>query len=103
MKTSVELKADMLKAIAHPNRIRILDALRCDETCNCELGPELHLEQSNLSRHLAVLVRAGVIQPRKEGVKTFYRVVDQRVFQILDLARDIVVKQVEHQMLAVKI
>ena len=102
MKTAVELKADILKAIAHPNRIRIVEALRCDETCNCELGPELQLEQSNLSRHLAVLVRSGVIEAKKEGVKTFYHVVDQSVFQILDIVREIVVRQVEHQVRAVK-
>jgi len=97
MKTAVELKADVLKAVAHANRVRIIEALRSEETCNCELGPKLGLEQSNLSRHIAILVRAGLILPRKEGVKTFYRVVDDQVYQLLDIARAIVVRQLEHQ------
>lgn len=95
MKTLLELKADILKALAHPNRIRILEVLRCEETCNCELGPSLGLEQSNLSRHIAVLLQAGVIEARKQGVKTFYRVIDDRVFTVLDLVQDMVKKQTE--------
>ncbi len=95
MKTPLELKADILKALAHPNRIRILEALRYEETCNCELGPSLGLEQSNLSRHIAVLLQTGIIVSRKEGVKTFYRVVDQQVFTILDLVQNMVKTQAE--------
>ncbi len=95
MKSAVELKAEILKAMAHPNRIRVLEALRCEETCNCELGPQLEIEQSNLSRHIAILARAGLIVPRKEGVKTFYRVADETVFKILDLAKEMALKQTE--------
>ncbi|MFQ5706733.1 MAG: ArsR/SmtB family transcription factor [bacterium] len=102
MKTAPELKADILKALAHANRIRILEALCNDETCNCELGPQLDLEQSNLSRHIAILVRAGLIAPRKVGVKTFYSVVDKTVFKILDLVKEIALKQAEHQAAIIK-
>ncbi|RMD87409.1 MAG: ArsR family transcriptional regulator [Calditrichaeota bacterium] len=102
MKTAHELKANIFKAMAHPNRIRILEALRCNETCNCELGPELGLEQSNLSRHLAILVQAGLIQPRKKGVKAYYRLTDDTVFQILDAVQKIILKQTESQMVAIK-
>lgn len=102
MKTAPELKADIFKALAHANRIRVLDVLRGDETCNCELGPELQLEQSNLSRHIAILVQAGLIVPRKEGVKTYYRVVDDTVFQLLDLVKEMVARQAEHQVAAIR-
>ncbi|RMD91514.1 MAG: ArsR family transcriptional regulator [Calditrichaeota bacterium] len=98
MKTLLELKADILKALAHPNRIRIVEALRCEETCNCELAPSLGLEQSNLSRHIALLLQTGIIAARKEGVKTFYRVVDPDVFTILDLVQNIVKKRAEAQL-----
>jgi len=103
MKTAVALKAEVLKALAHPNRIRILEALKSEETCNCELGPKLGLEQSNLSRHIAILVRAGLILSRKEGVKTFYRVIDEKVYLILDLAKAVVVKQLEQQTASLKL
>ena len=98
MKTALDLKADILKALAHPNRIRILEALRNGEICNCELAPVLGLEQSNLSRHLMVLTQAGLVMPRKVGVRTFYRVVDDEVFEVLHSVQGMVRRRVEQQM-----
>jgi len=98
MKTALDLKADILKALAHPNRIRILEALQSGEICNCELAPALGLEQSNLSRHLMVLAQAGLVAPRKLGVRTFYRIVDHEVFDVLNAVQGMVRRRVEQQM-----
>src|SRR5574341_322856 len=93
-KTTHDFKAAVFRALAHPNRLRILEALRCDEeVCNCELGPKLKLEQSNLSRHLLALSEAGLVVARKEGVRMMYQVADPRVFKVLDLAGEMVKKQ----------
>lgn len=97
-KTANDFKAAVLKALAHPNRLRILDALRCDrEVCNCEIGPKLGLEQSNLSRHLLALSEAGLIVARKEGVRMMYEVTDPRVFKVLDLVGEIVKQQLSER------
>jgi len=54
--------SEILSAISQPNRIKILNALKKDTMlCGCELLPKLGLEQSNLSRHLTTLVKAGVL------------------------------------------
>ena len=53
-KTQEELKANILTALAHPNRIRILEFLKNGIKCNCEIAPALELEQSILSRHLKI-------------------------------------------------
>lgn len=79
--------AEVLSAIAHPNRIRILECLKEGTHCNCELAPALRLEQSNLSRHLKVLVQAGILISWKEGLRVNFRVADERVYQILELAK----------------
>ncbi len=89
---AVDLKAEILAAIAHPNRIRILELLRKDVRCNCELAPALELEQSNLSRHLKILVQAGVIVSWKEGLRVNFKIADERVLKIIDLAH-VVAKQ----------
>jgi ArsR family transcriptional regulator len=90
LKTTHDFKAAVFKALAHPNRLRILEALRCDdEICNCEIGPKLGLEQSNLSRHLLALSEAGLVVARKEGVRMMYYVSDPRVFTLVDLAGEI--------------
>lgn len=86
MKTSSDFKAEILAALAHPNRIRILECLRKDVLCNCELAPALELEQSNLSRHLKILVDAGILKSWKEGLRVNFKVVDDRVFRLLDIA-----------------
>ena len=67
-KTSAQLKAELLAALAHPNRIRIVEYLGRDVHCNCELAPALDLEQSNLSRHLKILVQAGILISWKDGL-----------------------------------
>ncbi|KAB2925273.1 MAG: helix-turn-helix transcriptional regulator [Bacteroidetes bacterium] len=79
-------KAVLLAAIAHPNRIRILEELRGTVKCNCELAPALGLEQSNLSRHLKVLTDAGVLVSWREGVRVNFKVADAQVYGIIDLA-----------------
>jgi ArsR family transcriptional regulator len=99
MKTSAELRADILFALAHPNRIRILEHLGKHVRCNCELAPELGLEQSNLSRHLKILVDAGILKSWKDGLRVNVKVVDDRIFRILDivtaLAKQDVAKKAE--------
>jgi ArsR family transcriptional regulator len=93
-KTAHDFKAEILKAMAHPNRLRILETLRNDgEVCNCEIGPKLKLEQSNLSRHLLALSDAGLVTAYKDGVRMMYRIADPRVFKVMDLAGELVKKQ----------
>jgi ArsR family transcriptional regulator len=93
-KTAHDFKAAILKALAHPNRLRILQVLRCDEeVCNCEISPKLKLEQSNLSRHLLALSEAGLIVARRDGVRMMYRVADPRVFKVLDLVGELAKRQ----------
>jgi ArsR family transcriptional regulator len=89
MKTSADLKANILFALAHPNRIRIIEYLQKDVHCNCELAPELSLEQSNLSRHLKLLIEAGILKSSKDGLRVNVKVADDRIFKILDIVSEL--------------
>ena len=82
-------QADIFKALAHPTRLRILHQLRGGERCVCEIVPALDMEQSNVSRHLAILKKEGILNSRKEGLKVIYEVNDPRVYDILDLCTEI--------------
>ena len=95
MKKSADLKAEILAALAHPNRIRIVELLRKDTMCNCELAPALELEQSNLSRHLKILVQAGILVSWKDGLRVNFKVADERIFRILDAAATIARRETE--------
>ena len=69
-----EARARVAKALAHPSRLLILDALQQRETCVCELTELVGADQSTVSKHLAILKQAGLVEDRKEGANTYYRV-----------------------------
>jgi DNA-binding transcriptional ArsR family regulator len=66
-------QAEIVKAIAHPLRIAILDFLKDGEQCVCDIAEHVGSERSNVSRHLSVMVNAGVLEHRKEGLKVIYK------------------------------
>jgi len=78
------LMADYIKALSHPTRLQILELLRSGERCVCEIFPELKIEQSSASRHLALLKKEGLLRSRKEGLKVIYWVTDPQVYEIND-------------------
>lgn len=83
------LQAELFKAIAHPTRLEILQLLRSGERCVCEIFPALDIEQPNVSRHLSVLKKEGIVSSRKDGLKVIYRVNDESIYALLDLATEI--------------
>jgi len=68
-----EKQAEIAKAIAHPLRIAIVDFLKNGEQCVCDIAEHIGSERSNVSRHLSVMLNAGVLEYRKEGLKVIYK------------------------------
>lgn len=81
---------DVLKSLAQPTRLKIIDFLRDGERCVCEIFPAIGEEQSNTSRHLSYMQTHGILKRRKDGVKIYYAVRHPEVFEIIDLAALIV-------------
>lgn len=77
--------ADRFKALGDPSRLAILSALRAGEMNVSELVDGTGLGQANVSKHLALLARAGFVEKRKEGLNVYYRLSDKDVFRICDL------------------
>ncbi|MBF0254641.1 MAG: winged helix-turn-helix transcriptional regulator [Candidatus Omnitrophica bacterium] len=76
---------DILKAIAHPVRLKMLTGLLQGEECNVTtMVKRLGIPQSTASQHLNVLKAQGIVTFRKEGVKTCYRVADARIKKIME-------------------
>ncbi|MCS7313922.1 MAG: metalloregulator ArsR/SmtB family transcription factor [Bryobacterales bacterium] len=65
--------ARRFRALADPNRLRILELLLRGERCGCEIQVALGLTQSNVSRHLSCLRNAGLIAEERRGRRVFYR------------------------------
>jgi len=71
----VELEK-VIKALAHKNRLRILNLLKESRLCVCELSYILAINQSNLSRHLRRLKEVGLVKGEREGKWIYYSLVD---------------------------
>lgn len=66
-------KAQILKAMAHPSRLAMLEALADRELCVCELQRIVGSDMSTVSKHLGVMKAAGLLEDRKEGLRVHYR------------------------------
>lgn len=89
MKQLRNFKADFFKALAHPLRIEILDALREGELTVNEISQRFEVEPANASQQLAVLRNKNIVYTRKEGPNVYYAVSDMTVFKLLDVAKEI--------------
>ena len=69
-----EARAKIIKAMAHPTRLFIVDELaRSRPRCVCELTEMIGADMSTVSRHLAMLKNAGIIEDEKRGAQVYYR------------------------------
>lgn len=80
----VELISARLRVIAEPMRIRLLDELRTGEATVQALVDATGSSQQNVSKHLGVLLRAGIVGRRKDGLFVLYRIVDEGVFDLCE-------------------
>jgi ArsR family transcriptional regulator len=92
-----ELKAEVLKALAQPTRLKILELLRDGEKCICEIVPAINGEQSNISRHISLMQKSHLVTTRKDGVRVMVKVKDPKVFEILDKVSTILKNQMREQ------
>jgi ArsR family transcriptional regulator len=82
----------VFKALADPTRVRILGLLRGGEICVCHIYESLRLPQPLVSRHLAYLRRAGLVDTRKDGLWVYYRMAapgDDATSTLLDTVRHV--------------
>lgn len=89
------LKAEFFRLLGHPARVRILELLRDGERSVGELQAALGLDSSGTSQHLTAMRRQGLLESRRAGTSVFYRVKDPRIFQLLEIAKQILTGRLE--------
>ncbi len=77
-------RARVLKAMAHPSRLLMLERLVEGECCVCDLQALVGADMSTVSKHLALMRRAGLVEDRREGLKVFYKLRVPCVMGFLD-------------------
>src|SRR5579859_5717219 len=83
------VKADLFRALRHRVRVRVLALISDQGRAVGERQAELGLDSSGTSQHLAALRRQGLVETRRQGTTIFYKLKDQRVAQLLAVAREI--------------
>jgi ArsR family transcriptional regulator len=90
MKTPYHRPAQILRALSHPVRLRLLDALCEDEQCVCHLTALVGKRQAYTSQQLAALRNVGLVKMRKEGLRVYYRLSNpnaRTIIAALNIAR----------------
>ena len=91
-------QAKIFKALGHPSRLLMVDALRGGELCVCELQKLVGDDMSTVSKHLAVLKDAGVVAADKRGTITYYRLALCCLDTFLQCTGNLVEKRIRAQL-----
>lgn len=87
-------QAQVFKALAHPGRLLMVDELSRGERCVCELAAMVGSEMPTVSRHLAQLKHAGIVEDEKRGSQVFYRLVTPCVMNFFNCVSSVKAKKV---------
>lgn len=90
-----QLIANIFKALSHPTRLQIIKLLQEKPLCVCDILPQIDSEQSNASQHLSVLKNQGIVDSKKDGLMVIYRIKSPEVYQMIDIAESIILRQIE--------
>ena len=93
-----EARAGIIKAVAHPTRLFIVDELSRGERCVCELTEMVGADTSTVSKHLLLLKNAGIVQDDKRGTQVFYQLTMPCVLRFLDCVETIMRENAESRM-----
>ena len=77
---------DIFKALSDPTRLKILECIKKEEKCICEVIPYTGKSQPNVSLHLKTLKQAGIVNERKDGTRIKLSITDKNIFKLIDLA-----------------
>lgn len=96
-KMKMESRARIVKAMAHPSRLFIVDELSKGELCVCDLTEMVGADISTVSKHLAILKEAGIIQSEKQGTKVMYKLRVPCVLNFFSCVESVIQANVDEQ------
>lgn len=97
-KARFEARAKIIKAMAHPTRLFVIDELSREEKCVCELTKMVGADMSTVSKHLAILKGAGLVVDEKRGVQVFYKLRVPCVLDFLNCVESVMKSNIQEQL-----
>jgi ArsR family transcriptional regulator len=91
------LKAEVFKAMGHPIRLGIVEFLQRGEMCVCEIVEHVGTEISNVSKHLGILKKAGIVADRRDGLKIMYSLIMPCAVDFARCVEGVLIKRLEDQ------
>ena len=96
-KEKLRLKAEVFKAMGHPLRLGIIEFLTNGEMCVCEIVEHVGTEISNVSKHLSILRKAGIVNDRRDGLKIMYSLAMPCALDFTRCVEGVVIKRLDQQ------
>jgi DNA-binding transcriptional ArsR family regulator len=93
----VQQVAEYFGVLSEPMRLRLLNLLRDGEKCVQDLVDSTQTSQANVSKHLKVMLQAGILTRRSEGTSAYYSVSDELIFELCNLVCDRLASRIEQQ------
>ncbi len=97
-----EARARIVKALAHPTRLFIVDELAKGERCVCELTDMIGADTSTVSKHLTVLKSAGIVQDEKRGLMVYYTLRVPCIVNLFGCVEGVLLANLEEHMALVR-
>lgn len=101
-KQEYEARARVIKAMAHPSRLFIVDELLRGEKCVCELRDMIGADISTVSKHLSVLKDAGIVEDEKRGLQVFYRLRVPCILNFFGCVEDVLIANARRMSASIK-
>ncbi|MCE5249757.1 metalloregulator ArsR/SmtB family transcription factor [bacterium] len=98
-----EARARIIKAMAHPTRLFIIDVLSHDRRCVCELTEMVGADISTVSKHLSILKNVGIISDEKEGTKIFYSLKTRCILNFFSCVESVLLTNAREQIRLVEL
>jgi DNA-binding transcriptional ArsR family regulator len=102
MQARFEARARIIKALAHPTRLFIVDELGRQKRCVCELTKMIKADISTVSKHLSLLKNAGIIKDEKQGAQVFYSLRVPCVLGFFSCVESVLRNKVQEEMESLK-
>jgi DNA-binding transcriptional ArsR family regulator len=96
------LQAEVIQAAAHPIRLAIIDYLKDGEQCVCDIAVHIGAQRSNVSRHLNLMLKSGVLELRKDGLRAMYRLRTPCIVKFINCVTQVVKERHKSEMAALR-
>ncbi len=96
-KERLRLKAEVFKAMGHPLRLAVIELLRDGEKCVCDIVAHTGTGMSNISKHLSILKKAGIVSDRRDGLRIMYSLTMPCAIDFARCVEGVVIKRLDDQ------